>query len=1002
MICKNTLFIVYHLNCVDSVISYLNGNFILCLILTGRQMHPSMEGSRHMPDPRSMPDPRNMPDPREAMYSQRPLPNQDRVSTSSDDKSREMSRLPPPGSKDPRHNEAGSPSLRPMHVDNRPLHRDDRSPHRDGRSLHGDNRPPQQHGGHRSPVGDRSLHPDHRLMHDGRALHRDNRPPHHGDHRPPVDDRSAPGGNPSKGPSPDNRRRENMQQDASAIFAALFEKDTQKAKPDGSGGSGGQEAQAKRPTLTAASLIDVIITRSINQPMLEAQEQGMDSDSNEYNMNRPSGSQERPSHSHSVEGQIPKEKEATGVASSSTGGGGSPNKPSEGAPARSEAETSNPSGNPGPKPTQSNTPGKPSRPITLAEHIDSIISLDYSHPAVGSSTSKINALSENAGSVDTTMRSQQEQGATSSMSATRRYHQKMAEDSEVGSTNDASGRRENSPMSNVHSSRAGSAEARSRSRAGTPGSSGSPDTGVIVDDKGNRGSTRQADTVGGQSKSQGDTKPDSHSNGSGMNRWTPPQFAGGNNPLRNPGVNEVSREASPISHNDISSPWARKYPIDSNKADSSESPSAGSLGRGGHVHSSQSNSPQTTDGWGMVDSNRPSSVGRRRESPETSTGLGSSSSSSNMHPDASSSGISAEGKKNYSDSSAVSSGMTDSKWRHGVMPDRSRAGMSKVESSRNSPVPQSSSSSASDIGSMQQPADSMSQVRQRMGASSSNRSPVAGNIMSSISGMRGMPPRKDNMISLDLRKSIDRMIESQVRVDEPPRRPTQVRVDDYVTQLFEADMSSSMSTPQRCDSRESTSTAESTPSVVQVDETKPDNNPDSRQEPVSQGLSTMRNSHEASSNPRQSSTETAETESPSPATSVSASDPAAGSAPQSSKAQDQRLAPRSVNAIGSSPSRRPEDSTQPSQSLMPSSSQQGFSPGPQYPYSALVYPYTSTASTMGHRLNSNPQRNIPSPRGPVVRGPSPTPSSGSGSGGNRDKETTQVLSNKYETLTDSD
>ena len=847
------------------------------------------------------------------------------------------------------------------------------------------------------------------------SMGKDGRPGEHGhpggSDRPPPRPPPSSGENPGKGKPDKVRQDPAIQQDASAIFAALFEKDPQKAKP----GSGSQTSEAARPTLTAASLIDVIITRSINQPLLEAQDQGTDSDSNDFqpnNPNRPSGSQERPSHSGQEAELVSKDKEPVGMASSSTGIG-SPNKPGANPmPARSEADSGNP-GN-GNKPTQSTNSGTPvkPRPITLAEHIDSIISLDYNH-TVGSSTSKSGSKAQEGGprgegsAVDTTVRPQQEQGPTSTISATMRYQQKISQESEVGSTNDATSRRETSPLSNVHSSRSGSLEPRNRSRAGTPGSSDSPDTGNTDerqrDDKSgslssSRGSTsstnsRQADTAG-QSRSPGDIKPDSHSNGSGVNRWGVPQYdrtmvtASGGNPARFP-TSEAGREASPVSHGDIPS-WSRKYPYDSNKADSSESPSAGSLSRV-HVHSSQSNSPQTSEGWGL-DSSRPASLGRRRDSPETSTGLGSSSS---MHPDASSSGISVESKKNYD--SSVSSGLVDNKWRRGgMLADRSRPGMPEVESSRNSPIPQSSSLSADyqSKGSMQ-PADSMSQMRHRMGASSSSRSPVAGqsNALSSSSGMpqRGAS-RKDAIISLDLRKSIDRMIESQVRVDDPQRpRPTQVRVDDYVTQLFEADMSSSMSTPQRCDSRESTSTAESG-SGLQIEENKISDvsDPDSRQEPVSEGQQTNKRSSQGGS-PRQSSTETAETESPPRTPPVSASEATASS---HGKSQDQRK----VNAVSSATSRRPEEQgSQPSQSLLPSSSQQGF-PSAQYPFSALGFPYaSSTAPPMGHHLAPS-QRNIPSPRG---RGPSPAPGPGAPAG-REGKETTQILSSQYETLSDSD
>ncbi|XP_077995441.1 uncharacterized protein LOC144448936 isoform X2 [Glandiceps talaboti] len=162
--------------------------------------------------------------------------------------------------------------------------------------------------------------------------------------------------------------QETMQREASKIFAALFEKDKQCDEDDEPGNKGG------KTTLTAANLIDVIITRSINQPVVESsavidaerevsKRKHMMRSSESDSTQRPMAAS-RPATSSTEE---PERKKAAEIKST----------PDEGKMDISQLLFRR---------------EKLNRPITLGEHIDSIISQDYGRgiesPASSSTTSR--------------------------------------------------------------------------------------------------------------------------------------------------------------------------------------------------------------------------------------------------------------------------------------------------------------------------------------------------------------------------------------------------------------------------------------------------------------------------------------------------------------------------------------------------------------------------------------------------------------------------------------
>ncbi|XP_070571465.1 nuclear receptor corepressor 1-like isoform X2 [Ptychodera flava] len=166
--------------------------------------------------------------------------------------------------------------------------------------------------------------------------------------------------------------QEAMQREASAIFAALFQKD----KPGDSGDD--TDKKSSKTALTAANLIDVIITRSINQPTVESTgpaEEEMDRQSNMISMQSDSMQREASMSNNTMprsatssmveESERKKIKESKFTLDEKKGGTDEKQIPAE--PRMYKKE-------------------KVKWPITLGEHIDSIISQDYGRTA-GSPTS---------------------------------------------------------------------------------------------------------------------------------------------------------------------------------------------------------------------------------------------------------------------------------------------------------------------------------------------------------------------------------------------------------------------------------------------------------------------------------------------------------------------------------------------------------------------------------------------------------------------------------------
>ena len=223
-------------------------------------------------------------------------------------------------------------------------------------------------------------------------------------------------------------------------------------------------------------------------------------------------------------------------------------------------------------------------------------------------------------------------------------------------------------------------------------------------------------------------------------------------------------------------------------------------------------------------------------------------------------------------------------------------------------------------------------------------------------------------------------------------------------------MSSSRSSPQRCDSRESTSTAES--GGLEVDESRlsdvsdlDDHEAESVQQPnISQqrlrGASPRLPSREGEAAP--------------------SSTPVDGSArlnvgSSSGMSSNRASSVTSPNMVAQS---QLDPCNQPSQSVPTScpspASQQGFptsgtsQAGSQFAYSALSFRSAAGASPAASSSTTSSAQNhlagahlrIPSPHLGPARGPSPVP--GPGIAGVRDREPAPLLSSQYETLSDSD
>ena len=802
-------------------------------------------------------------------------------------------------------------------------------------------------------------------------------------------------------------RNHDMEREASAIFAALFEKDNKSSRL-----STEDESESSSRPLTAANLIDVIITRSINQPMLDSQDQGTDSDSGDgMSIGRSmASSKEKSSKSVSDSDSLQQENgDNNAVPSSSTERSLSAAKEPNQSKSMKEAAGEQPE-----RSQESLVPvSSPSPlPITLAEHIDTIISMDYNKvdqtsqvmTSASTSAQASSALSKRergkaSGGVDT---SESHQQGPSSSSPRSRYR---VSESEVGSTNDAA--RRSSPVASslqsLHGSRSSStSDSRMRSQ-GSMSYSGATDP-VINSSKDSSPRSRAASTasdISSASASPANARPDSYSNRVSSQWGSRKDLEGSSVGRVSRSSSEQSREASPVSIGEMTAPllWQRKYQQEGNGVDSSENASRGSQQRF-RVHSSQSTSPQQPESWVMADSNRPPSRGRRRESPKTIVEPGSSSSS--LLDAASSS----EDRTRFT-SGPVESAVSDSQRQlSSSQPDtKSR---SEAESSRSgNPAPQSTSHEYTSDGSLQ-PADSMSQMRQCLSRSPKHGQPG----MMPSSSLGRQPQRKDaNLFKFDLQKSIDRMIESQVRMETPVRMDTQVRMDDYVTRLVEAEMSSSRSSPQRCDSRESTSTAES--GGLEVDESRLSDVSDldnHEAESVPQPSVTQQRPHGTS--PRLSVRDSGEVEVVVAPSSVPNDGTARLTVGSSSGASSNR------SSSVTSPNMAAQQADQPSQSVPTSSSvpvsiQQGFpssATGPvgnQFAYSALSFrsaaaaaaASSSTPNVTQNHLN-NPHRRNPSPHLGPVRGPSPVP--GPGIAGVRDREPAPLLSSQYETLSDSD
>lgn len=797
-------------------------------------------------------------------------------------------------------------------------------------------------------------------------------------------------------------RTQDMEREASAIFAALFEKDNKSSRV-----STEDESESSSRPLTAANLIDVIITRSINQPMMDSQDQGTDSDSGDgMSIGRSVvSSKDKLNKTVSDSDSLKQENgDSNAVPSSST----------ERSPtAAKDPNMSKPKDTAGERPERSQESLVPVSsqsplPITLAEHIDTIISMDYNKidqtsqviPSASTSTSSLSKRERGkaSASIDT---SESHEPGPSSSSPRSRYR---STESEVGSTNDT-GRRSSPVASSLQTMHGGRSSSISETRMRSQGmmSYGGPADPNINSSKDNSPRSRAGSTasdISSASASPANARPDSYSNRVSSQWGTRKDLEAGRVSRSS---SEQSREASPVSVGDMTAPvsWQRKYQQEGNGADSSENASRGAQQRF-RVHSSQSTSPQQPESWGMADSNRPPSRGRRRESPKTTVEPGCSSMS---QLDASSS---SEDRSRFT-SVPVESGVSDSQRQLSSSLDtKSR---SEVESSRGgNPAPQSTSHEYASDGSLQ-PADSMSQMRQCLmgSAQSLSRSPKHGQPSMLPSSSQGRPPpRKDTgLFKFDLQKSINRMIESQVRMDTPVRVDTQVRMDDYVTRLVEAEMSSSRSSPQRCDSRESTSTAES--GGLEVDESRISDEFDlDNHEAESVQQPSITQLRPRGSSPRLAVRDSGEVD----------SGPMEGGA---------RLAVGSSSGIGSnrvtgvtSPNMAAQQgdlSNQPSQSVQTSpavSGQQGFATsasgnvGNQFAYSALSFrspapaaaaASSSTPNTAQNHL-ANPHRRNPSPHLGPVRGPSPVP--GPGLAGTRDREPAPLLSSQYETLSDSD
>ncbi|XP_022086194.1 nuclear receptor corepressor 1-like isoform X2 [Acanthaster planci] len=806
----------------------------------------------------------------------------------------------------------------------------------------------------------------------------------------------------------EQQRNHSIEPDASAIFAALFEKDKQtpRVSPED------ESVSSSRP-LTAANLIDVIITRSINQPMHDNQDPATDSDSGDgLSIGRNTGtSNEKCGKTVSDSDSLQPENGDSNVPSSSTERSPSAAKD----PKQQEKETG---GDQQERPQESLVPvtsPSPPQPMTLAEHIDTIISMGYNKTeqmsqtsAPGSSTIAKRDRGKTSG-VDTT--ESRDQGPSSS-SPRARYR---TPDSEVGSTNDAA--RRSSPVASslqsMHCARSSTSDSRVRSQLMSYAGSAEPSINSSKEGSPRSRTASTASDISSASASPASARPDSYSNRV-SSQWSSRKDQEATSAGRvSRSSSEQSREASPVSVSDMApsaASWQRKYQQEGNGADSSENASRGSQPQF-RVHSSQSTSPHQGESWGVADSNRPPSRSRRRDSPKTIVEPGSSSSSV---LDAASS---SEDRARFTPGPAES-GVSDSQRQlsSSLSDTKSRP---EAESSRGSnPAPQSTSQEYNSESPVQ-PTESMSQMRQcLMGAAQSlvNRSPKHGHPSMLPSSSHGrQPQRKDTSVfRFDLQRSIDRMIESQVRMEAPVRMDTKVtKMDDYVTQLVEAEMSSSRSSPQRCDSRESTSTAES--GGLEVDESRLSDVSDlDNHEAESVQQPNVSQQHMRGASPRLPSRDSREGEAAPSSTPVDGSlRLSVGSS--SCMSSNRASGVTSPNMAGQS---QPDLCNQPSQSVPTScpspASQHGFptsgtgQAGNQFAYSALSFrsaagaspaaTSSATSSTQNHLASAHLR--IPSPHLGPTRGPSPVP--GPGISCVRDREPAPLLSSQYETLSDSD
>ncbi|XP_041456607.1 nuclear receptor corepressor 1-like isoform X4 [Lytechinus variegatus] len=433
-------------------------------------------------------------------------------------------------------------------------------------------------------------------------------------------------------------------------------------------------------------------------------------------------------------------------------------------------------------------------------------------------------------------------------------------------------------------------------------------------------------------------------------------------PVQQSGVSEARSESYRSSNQNsnrlspVASSWS-KYRHEVNGPDSSVAALAVSQMRE-RVHSSQvpTSSPQSSDSSNA----RGHPHGQRRQSPETSSDPRPSSGVvPDVLPD-----TSIDRKAMYASAQPDSRSMPGSSSQEKIGTSASREAQHSMHNSLGS------LSSSSSLEQPSQSVDSIAHSRFPPHKEVRNRSPGA-----------STGSRHPGTYTINLQTSINNLIDSQVRMD------------DYLTHLVDREMNS-RSSPPRNPSRESTNTAES---VLHVDDSRGPYEVESSHEAEARLLpGTVRaNQREKSPAKALADSELSSTNPGLPQSSGRGGNEKSLSNASNPQTNSQQPV-QSIMASSSSSTASSASSAQPQQNYHSGAPPAGSNP---YAYSALTL--MSGMNPHPHRLTS-PQLRVPSPHPSSHRvSPVPAPSMPVSSM-SREREPKPILSEQYETLSDSD